>query len=276
MSVPCPGRSGRIPSASRLPSSATASPSLRVLSPPSLPESTQLLPGGPGLAVPSPPPSRLLTTPSWHGCISRPHSAHASNSPHHMGHIWLSGSISSPALSPPPSLPWARAGTAPEDPSFLSCPLTVSDRLTPSPFFPPPQPLPTCRLGHLDSVPQSLRIPSLSGSRLCRAPLFLIPTEEPIGGGVFLQGGSPQSCSRVWEAQAAQGVSSPSPAPHPCLLPAWGWGWLEVTTRVRAGRGWGGRAEGSGLAHPLQVFFCEAREEPERASSYWPPSFLPA
>lgn len=79
----------------------TATPlanSLQALGPCTLPKSSHLLPWGPRLTVP--PCLQLLTNPSWQHLPVRPHCAYASDSPHHMGHIWLHLSTSSPPLSP--------------------------------------------------------------------------------------------------------------------------------------------------------------------------------
>lgn len=61
------------------------------------PQKLHLLPWGPRLTVP--PCLQLLTNPSWRQLPVQPHCAYASDSPHHMGHIWLHLSTSSPPLS---------------------------------------------------------------------------------------------------------------------------------------------------------------------------------
>ncbi|XP_059269671.1 uncharacterized protein LOC132025872 [Mustela nigripes] len=134
----------------------------------------------------------------------------------------------------------------------------------------PKKPLPTCRLGHLDSVPQALRTPSLSGSRLCRAPLFLIPTEEPTGGGVFLQGGSPRG------SPGSPGSQFPQPSTAPLPIAGLGLGVDRSGHTCACMEGLGGRAEGSGLAHPLRVFFCEGEGGAWKGLQLRAPSCLPA
>lgn len=151
---------------------------------------SHLLPWGSRTRCPSPlpTPSFCLVLPG-NSCISCRCYAHANNSPHHMGHIWLRLSTPSHLLSLPLLCPGARAGRASEDPFSLG-PSTTLHQPQSQPLKAPPCPpfrfliLPPS-LRPLDILSPSLSISFLTVSRLLGPLPIPASTEQQGGKGAF-------------------------------------------------------------------------------------------